>query len=239
MVQAETPPVALLPVVEDAGTSAGGSGGAAVTDSVTRTASTFRFSHYQIRPAAAAYEAPSTPARKPPSTTYDTVVLENGYLRVTLLPRYGGRILSMESASRRTRSSTPIEPEDLFAISRGVDWILDHAKDAIRESEVMACPPDAALADMAACIAESVRRLAEAIERLGVREDGAMPAADAAIKAERRLEKRYRDAMAALLENDDMREVTARRELDRRCSRIGDSAVEVAERVVYAVVKES
>jgi uncharacterized protein len=139
----------------------------------------------------------------------------------------------------RSAFVTPIEPEDLFAISRGVDWILNHAKDALRESEVMDCPPDAALADMAVCIAESVRRLAEAIERLGVRGDGAMPAADAAIKAERRLEKRYRDAMAALLENDDVREVTARRELYRRCSRIGETAVDVAERVIYAVVKES
>jgi hypothetical protein len=45
--------------------------------------------------------------------------------------------------------------------------------------------------------------------------------------------------MAALLEVDDLRDVTARRELYRRCSRIGEGAVEVAERVVYAVVKES
>src|SRR5690606_22679109 len=32
---------------------------------------------------------------EPVSTSFDTVVLENGYLRVTLLPAYGGRILSM------------------------------------------------------------------------------------------------------------------------------------------------
>jgi uncharacterized protein Yka (UPF0111/DUF47 family) len=134
---------------------------------------------------------------------------------------------------------TPIEPEDLFAISRGVDWILNHAKDLIRESEVMACPPDAALAGMACEVAEALQQLAQAVERLGAREDGATVAADAAIKAERRLEKRYRDAMAALLADADVREVTARRELYRRCSRIGESAVDVAERVIYAVVKES
>jgi uncharacterized protein len=134
---------------------------------------------------------------------------------------------------------TPIEPEDLFAISRGVDWILNHAKDLIRESEVMACPPDPAMAEMACQISEAVRQLAQAVDRLGAREHGATSAADAAIKAERRLEKCYRDAMAALLANDDVREVTARRELYRRCSRIGESAVDVAERVIYAVVKES
>jgi hypothetical protein len=45
--------------------------------------------------------------------------------------------------------------------------------------------------------------------------------------------------MAALLEVDDLREVTARRELYRRCSRLGEAVVEVAERVVYAELKQS
>ena len=45
--------------------------------------------------------------------------------------------------------------------------------------------------------------------------------------------------MAALLEVEDLRERIARRELYRRCSRIGETVVDVAERVVYAVVKES
>jgi phosphate uptake regulator len=45
--------------------------------------------------------------------------------------------------------------------------------------------------------------------------------------------------MAAPLESDDLREVTARRELYRRLSRMGEGAVDVAERVVYAVVKKS
>jgi hypothetical protein len=45
--------------------------------------------------------------------------------------------------------------------------------------------------------------------------------------------------MATLLEVDDLREVTARRELYRRCSRIGEAIVEVAERVGYAAAKES
>ena len=36
-----------------------------------------------------------------------------------------------------------------------------------------------------------------------------------------------------------MRERIARRELYRRCSRIGEVVIDVAERVVYAVVKQS
>jgi hypothetical protein len=45
--------------------------------------------------------------------------------------------------------------------------------------------------------------------------------------------------MAALLELDIYREVTARRELHRRCARIGDGVIDVAERVVYAGLKGS
>lgn len=36
-----------------------------------------------------------------------------------------------------------------------------------------------------------------------------------------------------------MREGIARRELNRRCSRIGEVVIDAPERVVYAVVKQS
>jgi uncharacterized protein Yka (UPF0111/DUF47 family) len=141
-------------------------------------------------------------------------------------------------ATLRAAFVLPVEPEDVFALSRGVDWILNGAKDAIGESEVMACPPDEPLARMAALVVEALRHIDEAIERLSAGES-AGEATDAAVKAERRLEKEYRAAMAALLEVDDLREVTARRVLYRRCSRIGEAVVEVAERVVYAELKQS
>ena len=59
------------------------------------------------------------------------------------------------------------------------------------------------------------------------------------IKVERHIERAYRKAMAELLELDDLRDVTARRELYRRFSRIAELLTEVAERVWYAVIKES
>jgi uncharacterized protein Yka (UPF0111/DUF47 family) len=142
-------------------------------------------------------------------------------------------------AALREAFVTPIEPEDLFALSRGADEILNQAKDAVRESEVMACPPNAALAEMAGYLAIAARQLEDAIHRLGVESDHASDAANAAIKSDRHLEYVYRVSMAALLEVDDLREVTARRELYRRCSRMGETVVDVAERIQYAVVKES
>jgi uncharacterized protein Yka (UPF0111/DUF47 family) len=133
----------------------------------------------------------------------------------------------------------PLEPEDVFALSRGIDSLLNGAKDTVGESEVMACPPDAPMARMASLLARAIRQVDAAVGLLGSGHDSAARAADAAVKDERRLEKEYRAAMAALLELDDLREVTARRELYRRCARIGDGVVDVAERVVYAELKGS
>jgi hypothetical protein len=45
--------------------------------------------------------------------------------------------------------------------------------------------------------------------------------------------------MAELLEVDARTERISSRELYRRCARIGDEVIDVAERIIYAVVKES
>jgi uncharacterized protein Yka (UPF0111/DUF47 family) len=134
---------------------------------------------------------------------------------------------------------TPLDPEDLFALSRGIDWILNHAKDAIGESEVMACPPDAATATMAALLAESVHHIDDGVARIALHPSETDAAADAAVQAERHLEKAYRAAMGALTERDDTRTVMGLQELYRRCSRMGETAVDVAERLIYAAIKES
>jgi uncharacterized protein len=137
-----------------------------------------------------------------------------------------------------TAFTTPIEPVDLYTLSRGIDWILNQSKDLIRESEVMACPPDEPIAQMCEALAESVHLLCEAVELAGAKSGEATQRANEALRAERRIEKVYRDAMAALIGVDDLREVMARRELYRRLSRIGEVVVDVAERVWYTVVRE-
>jgi uncharacterized protein Yka (UPF0111/DUF47 family) len=134
---------------------------------------------------------------------------------------------------------TPLEPEDVFALSRGVDWILDYARDLISESEAIACPPDAVIAEMVALLGDAVRDIDQALARLSTDQDAATEAADAAIRDERELERAYYRGMASLLEVEDRSERIARRELYRRCVRIGETVIDVSERVVYAVVKQT
>lgn len=135
---------------------------------------------------------------------------------------------------------TPLEPEDIFELSRGLDRVLNNVKNTVREAEVMQREPDAAILDMAAELADGTRCLAEAFEALGREGNaGATDAADRAARSQSRLEHRYRQAMSALVQVSDLREVAARRELYRRLSRTSDDLRDVAERVWYSVLKES
>ena len=57
---------------------------------------------------------------------------------------------------------TPIDAEDLYVMSERLDAVLNGAKDAVREAEVMAVEPDQAVAAMAALLADGVGHLAKA-----------------------------------------------------------------------------
>ena len=137
--------------------------------------------------------------------------------------------------------TTPVDAEDLYMMSKHLDDVMNGAKDAVRECEVMALGPDEHVEKMAGLLLEGVRHVDDAFRLLrpeGEEEGSKTEAADAAIKTQRHLERAYRHAMSALLEVDDLREVMGRRELYRRFSRIGDSVIEAAERVWYSTLKE-
>ena len=136
--------------------------------------------------------------------------------------------------------STPLALEDIFELSRGIDEIVNDAKNLVGEAEAMGTEPDAAIAEMAEEIAAGTRELAKALELLEAGDSaGATTAADRAVKDQRHLQHTYRASMSALVEVEDQRELAARRELYRRLARTGDELARVAERVWYSVLKES
>lgn len=136
--------------------------------------------------------------------------------------------------------STPLALEDIFELSRGIDEIVNDAKNLVGEAEAMGTEPDAAIAEMAEEIAAGTGRLAKALELLEAGDSaGATAAADRAVKDQRHLQHTYRASMSALVEVEDQRELAARRELYRRLARTGDELARVAERVWYSVLKES
>ncbi|HVQ22883.1 MAG TPA: DUF47 family protein [Candidatus Saccharimonadia bacterium] len=147
-------------------------------------------------------------------------------------------------AALRTAFVTPIGAEDIYVLSERLDAVLNGAKDAVRESEVLDMPPDDAVRSMSELIAGGVTHLASAFDRLahrGADDDDQDPtaAADQAIRSQRELERVYRGAMSSLLAENDLRVVMGRREMYRRFSRISEVVIEVAERVWYSSVKEA
>lgn len=136
--------------------------------------------------------------------------------------------------------STPLEPEDIFELSTGLDEVIDSAKNIVGEAEAMHTEPDAATAEMSEQLCEGTKRLAQALELFaGGDREGATAKADRAVKDQRHVQHSYRQAMSDLVDVDDAREIAARRELYRRLARTGDTLVRVAERVWYSVLKES
>lgn len=136
--------------------------------------------------------------------------------------------------------TTPLQPEDLFQLSRDLDKVINGAKNTVREAEAMAFPPDRATAEMAVLLAEGAQHLREAFNVLDRKSAGsATEAADAAVKSQRNLERTYRQAAGELLTVTDISVVTARREFYRRISAISDDIVSVADRIWYSQVKES
>ena len=86
---------------------------------------------------------------------------------------------------------------------------------------------------------EATRHVDQALVHLGSDADAATAAAGEAIEASPRLERVYCRGMAARLEEQSRGERIACRELSRRCVRIGKIVIDVSERVVYALLKQS
>lgn len=133
---------------------------------------------------------------------------------------------------------TPIGPEDAFELSERFDAVINGAKNLVREAELLAMAPDSPMAEMIDLVAEGVRDLVQAFRLLADDPDRAVAAADSAVHHQRRIERVYRRAMSDLLAVDQVREVQGRRELYRRCARLGDAVEHVAHRVWYTVVKK-
>ncbi len=139
----------------------------------------------------------------------------------------------------REAFTTPLDAEDLYELSRGLDEVMNGAKDTVREADAMSLAPDDAVAHMSKAIADGVTHLRAAFGNLG--HDGAAATfeADAAVKAQRRLERLYRVAMSERMQETELRTVIGYLELYRRLTSISDEIKAVADRVGYAVVKEA
>lgn len=133
--------------------------------------------------------------------------------------------------------STPIDREDLYRAIMDLDEIVNYCKTTVSEMEVLGLAPDKHCLEMAMHIKLGTDALLLGFTRLATSPAAAADDADAARKAERRVEKAYRRAIADLFQGDDYIHMFKRREIYRHLSNAADRMAHCANTLHDIVVK--
>ena len=140
-------------------------------------------------------------------------------------------------AALQAALSTPVDQEDLYVLAERSDRILEVARNAVREAEVLGWTPDAHAATMGTRLAEGTRALVAGFELLLRDPEEAGRRADAASDAVHGVEHDYREAMAELVRVEDLRVVFAGQDLYRRYLALAEAIVAVADRLWFVVLR--
>ncbi len=135
--------------------------------------------------------------------------------------------------------ATPIDREDLYAMSKTMDDIMDYGKSTVEELEVFGLKPDAYLLKLAGCLAAGSGEILSAIERLERNPGVAMEHAVQAKKIENEMETIYRDALVELFKGPDVIHMLKMREIYRHLSNAADRINEAGDVINSIVVKTS
>lgn len=118
--------------------------------------------------------------------------------------------------------ATPMDREDIYRAIIALDEVVNYCKTTIREMEMLGVAPDQFTLEIAMHIKEGAEALAAGFGRLASTPASAADDADRARKAERRAEKSYRRALAALFQGTDYINMFKRREIYRHLSNAAD-----------------
>lgn len=136
---------------------------------------------------------------------------------------------------------TAIDREDVYALSRAVDDLLDYAKSTVEEMTVLQVTPDRHLTRMAELLRDAAREILLALQRLEGHPGVASEHARRAKQAENAVEHTYRAAIAELFsgpaEPQAILQMLKRREVYRHLSNAADRADQAADVISHIVVK--
>jgi len=135
--------------------------------------------------------------------------------------------------------STPIDREDIYRAIMALDEVVNYCKTTVNEMDILGITPDIHTHEMAVCLSEGVRALATGYRKLGSAPLEAAEEADVARKAERRIEKIYRKALADLFQGEDYLNMFKRREIYRHLSNAADRMADCGNTLHDIVVKIS
>ncbi len=133
--------------------------------------------------------------------------------------------------------STPIDREDIYRAIIDLDEIVNYCKNTVSEMDVLGLSPDKHCLEMALHIKLGTDALYIGYGKLATNPGSAAEDADAARKAERKVEKIYRHAIADLFQGDDYIHMFKRREIYRHLSNAADRIANCANTLHDIVVK--
>jgi uncharacterized protein len=132
---------------------------------------------------------------------------------------------------------TPMDREDIFALSRAIDDVVDHAKNTVKEMAVFHVGTNDHLRQMADLLQNGAEQLVASMRHL---EKNPNVAGEYALRA-KRIENRMNDTYLASLNDlfslDDLRAMLSFREIYRHFNRSADRVDEAANIISNIVVK--
>lgn len=136
---------------------------------------------------------------------------------------------------------TPIDREDIFALSRAIDDVVDYAYSTVTEMDVLAVTPTSFMERMSTLLRDAAYEIHMATQRLEEHPGVAAEHAQRAKALENRVEAVYREAIADLFSGPEdvhhIFEMLKMREVYRHLSNAADRGDEAANLIADIVVK--
>ncbi len=132
---------------------------------------------------------------------------------------------------------TPIDREDIFALSYAIDEVIDHARNTVKEMEIFEVGSNEQLCQMAILLQRGAQQLAAAMRHLKKNPNVAVEYALRAKRIENKMNDYYLGALKVLFSGDDQRLMFSFREIYRHFNRSADKVDEAANIISNIVVK--
>lgn len=136
---------------------------------------------------------------------------------------------------------TPLDREDIFALSRAIDDMLDYAYSTVDEMEILKVRPTNYMSRIASLLRDAAFEIYLATQRLQENPNVAAEHAQRAKALENRVETVYREALADLFSGpEDVQQIMKmlkKREVYRHLSNAADKGDEAANIIADVVVK--
>ena len=132
---------------------------------------------------------------------------------------------------------TPIDREDIFALSRVIDDMCDYAKSTVEEMVLFEVAPNEHLKKMTEILSSAAQDISAAVGFMKTDPKAATDHLVRAKKTENHMEHRYREALVELFKEKDVIQILKLREIYRHLSNSADRGDEAADIIGDILVK--